>query len=167
MTTSYITRSARFTLLLLLVIGSLVTGCKKGSTDADVDPRDQIVGTYSGGFRVTISIGSIAFDPETGTSVTTITKGSSAKQILVQNVYANGAYTEKVTAELQSDGNSYQVIDKNTDQITANGKKFDSDYVATTVFAASQGTFAYTATSRSLQSGTEVKRTIEVTGSKK
>lgn len=168
MTTFLSIRSTRFALLALLILGSLVAGCKKsgGSSDPEIDPRDQLVGTYNGGFSVEISIGSIPFDPETGSTVSTITKATNPKQIAIQNNYANGGLIENVTAELQSDG-SYLVIDKTTDQITANGKKFNSDYVGSAVFDLKSSTYAYTATSRAMQNGTEVKRTIIVNGTKK
>ena len=169
MKTSHIARSPWFTLFALFIVSSLVTGCKNSSsTDPDIDPRDQILGTYSGGFSVTISIASLVGNPETGTSVTTITKASSSKQILVENNYANGGYIEKVTAELQSDG-SYLVIDKKADQINvaALGKKLDSDYTGSAVFDVSNGTFAYTSTARAMQTGTEVKRVNTLTGTRK
>ena len=167
MTTSYVARSTRFTLLALLIIGSLVTGCKKsGGTDPDVDPRDQVVGTYNGGFSIVITAGTFAGNPETGTAVSTVTKSSSPKQIVVENNYANGGYIEKVTAELQSDG-TYLVIDKKTDQITALGKTLDADYTGSAVFDVASSQFSYTSTARVLQTGTEVKRVNIVTGTKK
>ena len=161
--------SIRLTLFALLAIGSLLSGCKKTGSDVepDVDPRDQVVGTYTGDFSSVISVGSVVGNPEKGTAATTITKVSTPKQILVENNYANGGYVEKVTAELQSDG-SYLVIDKKADQITVSGLgKYDSDYNASAVFDLSKGTFAYTATARVLQTGTEVKRVNIITGNKK
>lgn len=167
MTTTYSIRFTRFALLALLVIGSLLTSCKKsGGTDPDIDPRDQIVGTYTGGFSIVITAGTFVGNAETGTSVTTVTKSASPKQIIVENNYANGGYIEKVTAELQSDG-SYLVNDKKTDQITALGKTLASDYTGTAVFDVSQSTFAYTATARTMETGTEVKRVNVLTGTKK
>jgi hypothetical protein len=52
MATSYAIRSFRNALLAIVLVASLTTACKKsGIGGGDVDPRDQYVGTYDGGYQ--------------------------------------------------------------------------------------------------------------------
>ena len=161
MNTSPAVRQFRNVLMVLLVMGSLITACKK-SGGSDVDPRDQYVGTYEGQFRITINIGADALSSEGGASTTTITKGANPKEIYLETVY-NNSYTEKVTAELNSP--NFTVIDKNSDQITLNNTKITSDYNATGVFEKNQ--FAYSASAKALRNGTQYSKTYEITGTRK
>jgi hypothetical protein len=162
MATHYAVRSVRNLLLALVVIGSLTTACKKSGGGTDVDPRDQYVGKYEGGFQVGINLGGIDLKPESGTAVVTVTKASNAGEIYLETVY-NSSYTEKVTAELK--GATFTVIDRTKDVITVNTTQIQGDYSATGVFDKNQ--VAINATTEARTAGGVVRRTGAVTGTKK
>lgn len=164
-------QSLRTTFLALFVIGSLTTSCKKSDVTADVDPRDQYVGTYAGTSRRTYYVSADIFQgPMPGASTTTITKASNPKEIYIENTVAfnggfTGGYTVKVTAELK--GTNFTVIDKSTDQIELPSGKVDSDYTATGVFDTSTKQMVYSSTARALRNGAQYSRTDETTSTLK
>ncbi|AUD04400.1 hypothetical protein [Spirosoma pollinicola] len=164
-------RSLRTIVLVLFVIGSLTTACKKSGGADDVDPRDQYAGTYVGTSRRTFYVSADIFQgPIPGVSTTTVTKASNPKEIYIENTVVfnggfTGGYTVKVTAEL--DGSTFTVIDKSTDQIDLPSGKVDSDYTATGVFDTSTKQIVYSSTARALRNGAQYSRTDETTSTLK
>ena len=171
MATSNAVRSSRNALFALLVISSITTACKKSGSGADVDPRDQYVGSYTGTSRRTFYVSADIFQgPIPGASTITVTKASDAKQIYIETTVVfnggfTGGYSLKVTAEL--DGSNFSVIDKTTDQIALPSGSVDSDYTATGVFDASTKQMVYSATARALRNGAQYSRTDEITNTLK
>lgn len=171
MATHYAVRSLRNTFLALVAIGSLTTACKKSDGTADVDPRDQFVGTYAGTTRRTFYVSADIFQgPMPGASTTTVTKASNPKEIYIENTIVfnggfTGGYTVKATAEL--DGTNFTVIDKTTDQIDLPSGSVASDYTATGVFDTSTKQIVYSSTARALRNGAQYSRTDETTGTLK
>ncbi|WP_420148311.1 hypothetical protein [Spirosoma sp.] len=165
---SYVGRSIRNLLLSVLAIASLTTACKKsGGTDAEIDPRDQYVGTYAGTYRNTLYIVADIFgEPRSGTATATITKGSNPKEIYIELKTAGdltGDRSMKVTAEL--DGVNFKVIDKNTDAIPI-GNPITSDYTASGVFDPNSKQFSYASVANALRNGAQYKQTYEVVATK-
>ena len=172
MATHYAIRSVRKALLAVALIVSVTTGCKKsGLGGADVDPRDQYLGTYAGTSRRTLYVSADIFQgPIPGTSTTTISKSLNANEVYIENTVVynggfTGGYTVKVTATL--DGTNFTVIDKRTDQIDLPNGKVDSDYAATGVFDANTKQIVYSSTARALRNGAQYSRTDEITSTKK
>ncbi len=170
----YATRSIRTALLVTALIGSLTTACKKsGLGGADVDPRDQYVGTYeggAGGYQSRITFGTFPTD-ETGPATIIVTKGDNPKEI-----YLDVSSKPRMTAKLDDASlSNFSVIDKSTDQINLviNGKQFtlNSNYSATGVFGKDQATGKETVvintTAETLQSGTTVRRAETIVGTRK
>lgn len=169
MATSNFVYSFRTLLLALLVVGGLMTSCKKsGGSDPEIDPRDQYVGTYTGTYRNTIYVvEDIVSGPKAGTATTTITKGSNPKEIYLEIVTVgdiNGDKKLNVTADL--DGVNFAVIDKNTDVIPL-PRPLDSDYTASGVFDPSTKLFSYSSVARAVRNGAQYRQTYEITGTKK
>ena len=170
----YALRSVRNTLLAIALIGSLTTACKKsGIGGGDVDPRDQYVGTYEGGekgYQSTITFGTFPTD-ETGPATIAVTKGANASEI-----YVDISSKPRMTAKLdEASLTNFSVIDKSSDQINLviNGKQytFNSSYSATGVFGKDQATGKQTVvintTAGTVQSGTTVRRTETIVGTRK
>ena len=172
MATPFAIRPVFSALLALALIASLTTACKKSVFGgADVDPRDQYVGTYDGTSRRTYYVSADIFQgPIPGTSTTTVTKSSNPGEIYIENKVVfnggySGGYTVKVTATL--DGANFTVIDKRADQIDLLNGKVDSDYAASGTFDAATKQFVYSATARALRNGAQYTRTDEVTNTRK
>ncbi len=164
MTTSITRRSLNYSLLMLLLIGSLTTACKKSGGSDDIDPRDQFVGTYEGGIASSLNVGGFEGTSQTGTSTITITKGANAKEILIDAQMSLGRPTPfKVTAEV--DGFTFRVIDRNKDQMNVLGVTVEGEFKATGVIEKNQ--VAITATTEGLRTGAAVKRTEQISGTKK
>ena len=174
MTTPHAIRQVRNALLAIALISSLTTGCKKsGIGGADVDPRDQYVGTYEGGergYQSTITFGTFPTD-EAGPATITITKSDNPKEI-----YLDITSKPRMTAKLDDASlSNFSVIDKSTDQINLviNGKQFtlNSTYSATGVFGKDQSTGKQTVvvntTAETVQSGTTVRRAEIIVGLRK
>ncbi len=117
-------------LTLLFVFLLAITACKRVGTEANVDPREQYVGTYSGGYQAIIKIGSSELDPESGNVTINVTKSSNPKEIYLEMVFAQ--VTEKVTAELN--GADFTIIDKKSEAFSVNNTKIDAQYTATGKF---------------------------------
>lgn len=163
MTTHNAVRSFCFLLLAVCSFGLLTTSCKKsGGTDPDIDPREQYVGSYSGGFQIGINLAGIDLKPESGTAVVTISKAPNPKEIYVETTY-NNALTEKLTAELT--GSTFKVIDRTKDVITVNTTKYEGDYTSTGVFENNQ--VGITTVTEVRVPGGVVRRTGSITGTKK
>ncbi|WP_077133918.1 hypothetical protein [Spirosoma montaniterrae] len=164
MTISTASRSLYRGLLALLVVGTLTTACKKSGGSDDVDPRDQYVGTYEGGIASSLNVGGFEGTSQTGTSTIIITKGSNPKEILIDTQMSLGRPTPlKVTAELE--GSTFRVIDRNKDQMNVLGVTVEGEFKATGVLEKNQ--VAITATTEGLRTGAVVKRTEQISGTKK
>ncbi|QJW89563.1 hypothetical protein HNV11_09305 [Spirosoma taeanense] len=161
MATRNAVRSLRNLFVVSLAISALTSACKQsGSSEPEIDPREQYVGTYVGGYQSIIRFGGAELKPESGTISVGVSKGSNPKEIYI-DVAANRPY--KVTAELN--GSNFTVIDRNKDQIFVQGTTFDGDYKATGVF--DQNQIAIATTTESLQGGTLISRSESITGTKK
>lgn len=164
MTTPYAVRSLRASLLALLLIGSLVTACKKsGGVDA-VDPRDQYVGTYDGGYQAsTLVNNSLETNRESGTAKITVSKAQTMNQLYLELLF-NGVAKQNVTIELSE--KSFTVIDKQTESLVFDGKTYASaKYTATGQFV--DKTIVMNTTVETLQSGITLSRQGSITGTMK
>ena len=156
--------------MALVLLGSLTTSCKKkGGSDADIDPREQYVGTYAGGdrgYQSVIAIGALQFNPEFGPTTITVSKSSNPKEIYIESA----SQALKVTAELT--GENFTVIDKNSNQIfVPPNNNYTGSYKATGVFGKDQtsGNLAIvlTATTETLKDGTAIRKVETYNGTKK
>lgn len=163
MATSYAVRPFRNALFLLLAIGLLTTSCKKNGGTDNVDPRDQYIGTYVGGFQTSFTVGGVESAPESGTATITITKGSNPKEIYIEtNVPRPTAL--KVTGQLDDTGKAFTIIDRSQDQMAVLNKTFTGDFTATGVFDNNQ--IAISTTTETVQGG-RISRYESITGTKK
>ena len=162
MATHYAVRFLAKPVLALVVIGSLTTACKK-SGGSDVDPRDQYVGTYTGGYQTTFNVGGVESAPESGTTTITITKGTKDREIYIEAAMPR-PQPLKVTAQLDDTGKNFTVIDRTQDQMAVLSKTFTGDFTATGVFDQSQ--IAISTTTQTVQGG-RVARYESITGQKK
>ncbi|GAB4050931.1 hypothetical protein GCM10028810_47220 [Spirosoma litoris] len=163
MATSFAVRPFRNALFLVLAIALLTTSCKKSGGADGVDPRDQYVGTYVGGFQTSFTVGGVESAPESGTATITITKGSNAKEIYIETTVPRPT-TLKVTAQLDDTGKAFTVIDRTQDQMSVLNKTFTGDFTATGVFDNNQ--IAITTTTETVQGG-RISRYESITGTKK
>ncbi len=164
-------RSLRNLLIFTLVVGSLTTACKRSGSDSDVDPRDQYVGVYegsAGAYNSTIALGTIQFT-ETGITTIKVTKSANPKEIYLD--ISNRPM--QVTAELN--GSTFTVVDRSSDQINIvfNGQRivYDGNFNATGVFdkdqASGKDAIVINAVTETLQTGTTVRRTETIVGTRK
>lgn len=160
----YTIRQVRNALLAIALIGSLTTACKKsGIGGADVDPRDQYVGVYSGGYQAASTVNNaLPYDEETGTMGITVSKSQVANQLYIELVF-NGVIKQNLTAELTN--NEFKVIDKQSEPIKFNGKNYDGQYSATGQFVEKAVTINTVA--ETLQSGVTLTRRGNISGTKK
>ena len=164
----YTIRQVRNALLAIALISTLTTACKKsGIGGADVDPRDQYVGTYEGGYQAAIQIADgDPLDSEVGTATVSITKSSSAREIYLDILF-NKVNQERLTAELDATGTKFTILDKKQDQIVLNNTKIDAQYSATGVFDVSKKEVAITTTSEALRGGVRYVKRGAITGTMK
>ncbi|GAB4022222.1 hypothetical protein EXU85_23335 [Spirosoma sp. KCTC 42546] len=163
MATSYAVRSFRNALFTLLAIGLLTASCKKsGGADA-VDPRDQYVGTYTGGFQTSFTVGGVESAPESGTATIVISKGSNPREFYIDATMPR-PQALKVTAQLDESGKTFTVIDRNQDQMSVLNKTFTGDFTATGVFENNQ--IAISTTTETVQGG-RISRYESISGTKK
>ena len=153
---------------LVLLIGSLTTACKKSGGTDDVDPRDQYVGTYVGSdkaYQSVITVGTIPFNPEYGTTNLTVSKGSNPKEIYIED----SKLSLKVTAEL--DGVNFTVTDKNSGQIfVPPSNTYTGPYTATGVLgkeqASGKNVIVLTAVTEALKNGTTIRKVETFNGTR-
>lgn len=164
MATAYAIRSVRNALLAIVLIGSLTTACKKsGIGGVDVDPRDQYVGTYDGGYQVsTLVNSSFESNRESGKITVTVTKSEVANQFYLDLLF-NGVTGQKLTAELA--GNAFTVIDKQSETLTFDGKTYTAKYTATGQFT--EKVITVNTVTETLQSGVTLSRRGDISGTKK
>jgi hypothetical protein len=164
MATPYAIRSVRSALLVIAVIGSLTTGCKNsGIGGSDVDPRDQYVGTYDGGYQAsTLVNNSLESNRESGKITITVSKSEVANQFYLDLLF-NGVTSQKLTAELSN--NTFTVIDKQSETLLFDGKNYPAKYTATGQFA--EKDIVVNTVTETLQSGITLSRRGSLTGTKK
>ncbi len=164
MTISYAVRSLRTSLLALLIIGSLTTACKKSGGVDDVDPRDQYVGVYDGGYQASTLINnSLESNRESGTVQITVSKAQAANQIYLELLF-NGTSKQNVTAELSE--KNFTVIDKQTESLVFDGKTYaNAQYTATGQFV--DKTIVINTTTQILQSGVTLSKQGSISGTLK
>ncbi len=163
MATSYAVRNFRNALLALLTIGLLTTSCKKSGGSDNVDPRDQYVGVYDGGYQAsTLVNNSLETSRETGTMQITVSKAQPANQLYIELLF-NNTTKQTVTAELSNA--TFTIIDKNSEPFVFDGKTYTANYTATGVFA--DKAIAINTTTETLQSGITLSKQISITGTLK
>ncbi|QKZ14997.1 hypothetical protein [Spirosoma sp. KUDC1026] len=156
--------SFRNVFIALLVIGSLATGCKRLGSESDVDPREQYLGTYSGGAQISTNVGGFEYNPESYSMVVTVTKAANDNEIYLDKNYNNGALTERVTAQLT--GTTFKVIDKTRNIIRVNGNtQVEGDYSSQGVLE--NNTIAMTSVTEARQSGAVVRLVESVNATRK
>lgn len=148
------------TLFFVLLLG--ISACKTKNTEEDVDPRDQYVGTYEGGYQSQILLNNYGFNPETGKLNIKVSKASNPKEIYLELVFP--AATEKLTAEM--DNNKFTVIDKKQESITVLSETVVAKYTATGTFPSAKEITINTVAGGVLGSN-EIKRTGSITGTRK
>lgn len=165
MVTAYAIHSLRNTLVAVALLISVTTACKKsGLGGADIDPRDQYVGVYEGGYTAsTLVNNSLVSNRETGTMKITVTKSEVAKQLYLDLLF-NGVTNQKVTAEL-SDNTAFTIIDKQSDTIPFDGRNYQGNYTATGQFVDKVVTL--NTVTETLQSSVTLSRRGDITGTKK
>ncbi|WP_020602464.1 hypothetical protein [Spirosoma spitsbergense] len=164
MTIPYAVRSLRTSLLALLIIGSLTTACKKSGGVDGVDPRDQYVGVYDGGYQAsTLVNNSLESNRESGTVKITVSKAQAMNQLYLE-LFFNNATKQNVTAELSE--KTFTVIDKQTESLVFDGKTYaNAKYTATGQFI--DKTIVMNTTTETLQSGVTLSRQGSITGTMK
>jgi hypothetical protein len=156
--------SFRNTFIALFVIGSLATGCKRLGSESDVDPREQYLGTYSGGAQISTNVGGVEYTPESHTIVITVTKAANGNEVYLDKNYDNGGYTERVTAQLT--GSTFKIIDKTRGIIRLNAiTQVEGDYSSQGVLENNQ--IAMTSVTEARQSGAVVRLAESVNATRK
>jgi hypothetical protein len=157
-------RSIRKALLAVALIGLVTTGCKKsGIGGADVDPRDQYLGTYEGGYQAsTLVNNSLESSRESGTLKITITKSEAINQFYIDLLF-NGVTSQKLTGELS--GDTFTVIDKQSEVLLFDGKNYPGKYTATGQFVNKD--IVINTVTETFQSGVTLSRRGSLTGTKK
>lgn len=167
MATPYTFRSVRNALLAIALISSLTTACKKsGIGGADVDPRDQYVGTYEGSYTSTTYINNAlpANPPEAGTVQITVTKAQTGNQVYMELLF-NGSTKQSLTAELTDA--TFTVIDKQTEPLAFGGTTYDANYTAQGQFVVQDKAFTLNTVAETLRLGVTLTKRGDIKGTKK
>lgn len=167
MATAHATQSVRKALLALALLVSVTTACKKsGLGGADVDPRDQYVGVYDGGYTSTIYINNAlpTSDPESGKAQITVTKAQTANQMYVELVF-NGSAKQRVTAELTDA--TFTIIDKQSEPLLFGGRTYNAKYTAQGQFVVKEKAFTLNSTAETQQLGVTLTKRGDITGTRK
>lgn len=164
MATAHAIHSVRKALLALALLVSVTTACKKsGLGGADVDPRDQYVGTYEGGYQAASTVNNaLPYDEEAGTMAVTVSKSQAANQLYIELVF-NATTKQNLTAELVN--NEFKVIDKQNEPIKFNGRNYDGQYSATGQFV--EKAITINTVTETLQSGVTLTRRGSISGTRK
>lgn len=167
MVTKYAIRSVRNALLAIALMGSVTTACKKsGLGGADVDPRDQYVGVYDGGYTSTTYINNTlpASNPEAGKVQVTVSKAQAANQLYVELLF-NGSAKQTLTAEFTDA--AFTIIDKQSEPLVFGGKTYDAKYTAQGQFVVKDKAFTLNTIAETLQLGVTLTKRGDITGVKK
>lgn len=164
MATAHAIRQVRNALAAVALLVTLTTACKKsGLGGADVDPRNQYVGTYEGGYQASTLINnSLESNRESGKITITVTKSETANQFYLDLLF-NGVTNQKLTAELV--GNAFTVIDKQSETLSFDGKNYTAKYTATGQFT--DKVITLNTVTETLQSGVTLSRRGDISGTKK
>ena len=155
--------SVRPLLLALLAIVSLTTSCKTSGSADEVDPRDQYVGTYDGGYQASTFVNnSRESNRESGTVSIAVTKTQVANQLYF-NITFNGTTKQTLTAELN--GNAFTIIDKQTESFIYDGPSVNGTYKAAGQFT--DNVVALNTVVENLDGGVTVTRRGAITGTRK
>jgi hypothetical protein len=154
-------------LYCVLLLGALASCKQLAGQEAVIDPRDQYVGTYQGGYSGQITTGPFVSQIFSGSTVITVEKAPAAKEVTLTFVYnKGGAYenTEKLTAELTD--RKFVIIDKRVEKVVVGPSTYDLPYTGTGEFT-EKSQFAMTTSAEIERSGTILKKVAGITGEKK
>lgn len=165
MATAHAIRSVRNALAAVALLVTLTTACKKsGLGGADVDPRNQYIGVYDGGYQAaTLVNNSFESNKESGKITITVTKSEVAKQLYLDLLF-NGLTKQRLTAEL-SDNTKFTIIDKQNETLSFDGQNYTGKYSATGQFV--DKAITLNTVTETLQSGLTISRRGEISGTKK
>jgi len=155
-------------LFCVLLLGAF-SSCKQlgSGVDVDIDPRDQYVGTYQGGYSGQITTGSFVSSIFSGSAVITVAKAAAAKEVTLTFVYNKGQAfenTEKLTAELTD--RRFVIIDKRKETVTLGPSTYELPYTASGEFT-EKSQIAMTTSAEIERGGTILKKVAGITGEKK
>ena len=116
MTTPYAFRPLRNLFLALCFIGFCTTACKKaGSGSGEIDPRDQYVGTYDGGYTTqTLLNNALPYSDEAGKVTIAVSKSQAIDELYLDFTF-NSTTKERRTAQLTE--NKFTITDKQSETI--------------------------------------------------
>lgn len=155
-------------LYCVLLLGALAS-CKQsgGGMDAQIDPRDQYVGSYQGGYSGQVTTGSFVSSIFSGSALITVEKATAPKEVTLTVVYNKGQAfenSEKLTAELTA--RKFVIIDKRIEKVTSGPTTYELPYTATGEFT-EKSQFVMTTSSEIERGGTTLKKVAGITGEKK
>ncbi len=155
-------------LYIALLLGVLAS-CKQsgGADDVLIDPRDQYVGTYQGGYTGQTTSGPFPLSIFSGPALITVEKAAAPKEVTLTFVYNKGQAfenTEKLTAELTD--RKFTIIDKRTEIVTVGPTTYELPYTATGEFTETSK-IAMTTSAEIERGGTILKKVAGITGEKK
>lgn len=154
-------------LLAVALLVSVTVACKKsGIGGADVDPRDQYIGTYEGTYRTTTLINNTlpATAPETGKAQVTVSKAQPANQVYLEILF-NGATKQALTAELTDA--TFTIIDKQSEPFPFGGQTYTAKYTAQGQFVIKDKTFVMNTVAETLAQGVTLTKRGDINGTKK
>lgn len=155
-------------LYLALLLGAFASCKQSGGADGIViDPRDQYLGTYQGGYSGQITTGSFVSSIFSGSAVITVAKAAAPKEVTLTFVYNKGQAfenTEKLTAELTD--RKFVIIDKRNETVTLGPSTYELPYKASGEFT-EKSQIAMTTSAEIERGGTILKKVAGITGEKK
>lgn len=154
-------------LYFLFLLGVLASCKTKDITEVEVDPRDQYIGTYQGGYQGQITTGSFVTQIFSGSALISVEKAAAAKEMKMTFTYNKGQqfeYTEKLTAEMTD--NKFTIIDKRTENVTLGPTTYELPFKGSGEFTATKQ-IAMTTSAEIMRDGTTLKKVSGITGEKK
>ncbi len=153
----------------ILLLGALMGSCKPGEngTEVEIDPRDQYIGSYTGGYTGQTTSGPFPLNIFSGPAVIEVTKAPAVKEMLITITYNKGIQfenSEKLTAELVD--NKFTIIDKTKEPVTVGPTTYELPYKATGEFTI-KNEFVMVTSAEIVRDGTTLKKVASVTGAKK
>ena len=154
--------------LYCLLLFSVLASCKQGiGAEAEIDPRDQYVGTYQGGYSGQVTTGPFVSQIFSGSAVITVEKAPAPKEVMLTFVYNKGQAfenTEKLTAELNA--RKFTIIDKRIEKVSSGPTTYELPYTAIGEFT-EKNQFVMTTSAEIERAGTILKKVAGITGEKK